>query len=190
MDLIINGKISEQKRFDFLTNFFGTILNNKILSEDNYINLANNLEKISISLFKRKEQCISMINCSKLYYNDILKKKDKVNECLLKAKKFAEYAMTSPNNAILFIYILNEYMRYDLLIPNFNKDIESKNINELIELIKNYIVTIKSENKNKEIADYIENYFINTLFTIKERREKNNLGECGKILLELNFGNI
>ena len=112
LDLIINGKISEQKRFDFLTNFFGTILNNKILSEDNYINLANNLEKISISLFKRKEQCISMINCSKLYYNDILKKKDKVSECLLKAKKFAEYAMTSPNNAILFIYILNEYMRY------------------------------------------------------------------------------
>ena len=190
LDLIINGKISEQKRFDFLTNFFGTILNNKILSEDNYINLANNLEKISISLFKRKEQCISMINCSKLYYNEILKKKDKVSECLLKAKKFAEYAMTSPNNAILFIYILNEYMRYDLLIPNFNKDIESKNINELIELIKNYIVTIKSENKNKEIADYIENYFINTLFTIKEKREKNNLGECGKILLELNFGNI
>ena len=190
LELIINGKISEEKKFEFLTNLYGTILNNKTLSEDNYINLANNLEKISISLLKRKEQCISMINCSKLYYNVILKKKDKLTECLLKAKKFAEYAMTSPNNAILFIYILNEYMRYDLLIPNFNNDVDSKYINELIELIKNYIVTIKSENKNREIGDYIENYFINTILTIKDRREKNNLGECGKILLELNLGNI
>lgn len=81
-------------------------------------------------------------------------------------------------------------MRYDLLIPNFNNDVDSKYINELIELIKNYIVTIKSENKNREIGDYIENYFINTILTIKDRREKKNLGECGKILLELNLGNI
>ena len=37
--------------------------------------------------------------------------------------------MTSPNNAILFIYILNEYMKYDLLIPNFDKDINPKIVN-------------------------------------------------------------
>ena len=131
-----------------------------------------------------------MINCSKLYFSDTLKKKEKIIDCLSKAKKFAEYAMTSPNNAILFIYILNEYMRYDLLIPNLNNEIDPKNVNELIELIRNYIVTIKSENKNKEIGESIENYFKNTLLTIRKRREKNDLGEYGKILMELNLGNI
>ena len=190
LELIVEGKISQEKKFDFLINIIGTVLNNKVLSEENYTNFANNLEQISNSLFKRSEQCISMINCSKLYYSDTLKNKEKLIECLSKAKKYAEYAMTSPNNAILFIYILNEYMKYDLLIPNFDKDINPKIVNELIELIKNYIVTIKSENKNKEIADSIENYFINTLFTIKKKREKNDLGEYGKILSELNLGNI
>ena len=188
LELIVEGKISQEKKFDFLINIIGTVLNNKVLSEENYSNFANNLEQISNSLFKRSEQCISMINCSKLYYSDTLKNKEKLIECLSKAKKYAEYAMTSPNNAILFIYILNEYMKYDLLIPNFDKDINPKIVNELIELIKNYIVTIKSENKNKEIADSIENYFINTLFTIKKKREKNDLGEYGKILS--NLGNI
>ena len=190
LELITEGKISQEKKFDFLINIIGTVLNNKILSEENYTTFANNLEQVCNNLFKRSEQCISMINCSKLYFSDTLKKKEKIIDCLSKAKKFAEYAMTSPNNAILFIYILNEYMRYDLLIPNLNNEIDPKNVNELIELIRNYIVTIKSENKNKEIGESIENYFKNTLLTIRKRREKNDLGEYGKIILELNLGNI
>ena len=139
---------------------------------------------------KKNEQCLSYINSTKLYFNDTNKDLDKISELLKKAKKTAVYAMTNPENAILFIYILNEYLRYDSLVEDFDKIVKIEDINEIIEAINNYIMSLKSENGDKNIIDRINTYYKNTknlINSLKNKQEKEN--KTFKLFAKINFEN-
>lgn len=116
-----------------------------------------------------------MINCSKLYYNESNKDINKIIELLNKAKKTAVYAMTNPENTILFINILNEYLKYDGIIENFDQIAKADDVSEIIEAINNYLTSLLSENNNnKKTISKIENYYKNTKELIKLRKINNN----------------
>ena len=67
------------------------------------------MQNLSYSLVKRAEQCNAMLCCSSLYYS-LLGNRAKANECLNKAKRFADFAMTNPDNLVLFVIIINKYL--------------------------------------------------------------------------------
>ena len=136
---------------------------------------------------KKNEQCLSYINSSKLYFNNVNKDLDKITELLKKSKKTAVFAMTNPENAILFIYILNEYLRYDGLIEDFDKIVKVDDVNEIIEAINNYLMSLKSENNDKETINRIDNYYKNTKNLINSKKNKDKECKYYKLFEKINF---
>ena len=67
---------------------------------------------------------------------------NKILELFSKAKKYAIYSMINPENTILFVYILNEYIRLDGYIKDFDKTVKIDDIEEIIETIDNYLSII------------------------------------------------
>ena len=187
--LFTEGKIEQKDKYDFLTYFIGTFLTIKILNKENYNKISAQILKIADKINKKNEQCLSYLNCSKLYFNETNKDIDKISELLKKAKKTAVYAMTNPENTILFIHILIEYLRYDGIIEDFDKIVKADDINEIIEAINNYLMSLKSENKDKETVVRIENYYKNALNLIKIIKDKQTKEKNENRLYKL-FGNI
>ena len=113
-----------------------------------------------------------MIDISNLYYH-LLNDKPKVIECLSKAKRFAEFAMTNPVFLSLFILLLNKILYF---IEIDNEDfIQVEFINDIIEEINNHLQTIKTEkNIQEKYLKEIENYYESTINLIKEKKTKNN----------------
>jgi hypothetical protein len=173
--MLTEGEINQKNKLELLVDLIGNICYINILSKENMINIAGKIEKICEKIKKKDEQCISMINCSKLYYNENNKDINKIIELLNKAKKTAVYAMTNPENTILFINILNEYLKYDSIIENFDQIAKVDDVSEIIEAINNYLTSLISENNNnKKTISKIENYYKNTKELIKLRKINNN----------------
>ena len=189
LSMYTNGEINMKDKLDLLINLIGNICSLTILSKDNLIKIATKIEKICDKINKKNEQCLSLINSSKLYYNDINKDLNKVIELLNKAKKTAVYAMTNPENTILFIYILNEYIRYDDKIEDFDKIAKVDDINEIIEAINNYLMSLKSENNDKTVINKIENYYKNTIDLIKSKKLNNTENKYFKLFEKVNLDN-
>ena len=190
ISLFTEGKIETKNKYDYIIYYIGCISNLKILKKDNLVDISNKIIKIIDKIPKKNEQCLSYINSTKLYFNEINKDLDKISELLKKAKKTAVYAMTNPENAILFIYILNEYLRYDSLVEDFDKIVKIEDINEIIEAINNYIMSLKSENGDKNIIDRINNYYKNTknlINSLKNKQEKES--KTFKLFAKINFEN-
>ena len=174
LNIFIEGKNNTKNKLEFLINLIGNICYLSIISKDNLLKISGKIEKLGDKIYKKNEQCIFLLNLSKLYYNEINKDSNKLIELLNKTKKTAVYAMTNPENTILFIYILNEYLRYDGIIENFDQIAKVDEINEIIEAINNYLMSLKSENNDKKIISKIENYYKNTLELIKNRKNNTN----------------
>ena len=189
LSMYTNGEINMKDKLDLLINLIGNICSLTILSKDNLIKIATKIEKICDKINKKNEQCLSLINSSKLYYNDINKDLNKVIELLNKAKKTAVYAMTNPENTILFIYILNEYIRYDDKIEDFDKIAKVDDINEIIEAINNYLMSLKSENNDKTVINKIENYYKSTIDLIKSKKLNNTENKYFKLFEKVNLDN-
>ena len=68
-------------------------------------NIIKILLESSGKLTKRGEQFHSMMNIGHIYHS-IYKDGKKVLECIKKARKFADYAMTIPQNLVLFVDLL------------------------------------------------------------------------------------
>ena len=82
--------------------------------------------------------------------------------------------MTNPKNAILFIKIINKYLFF---IEKSESDdsidfINPETINDLIELVKNHIQSMKIENKDAEYLPVIEEYYNNTIYLISQRKKE------------------
>ena len=95
-------------------------------------------------------------------------------DCLNKARRFADFAMTNPKNLILFIDYLNKILYF---IEKEEKVIEIKpeQVEDIIELIKGHIKTIKNNPSNDiRYLENIEIYFNNTLKEIKYRKTNSN----------------
>ena len=175
LEMFTNSEINSKNKLEFLLNLIGNIYSLNLLSQESFVKITERIEKIGEKINKKNEQCIFLINFSKLFYNDINKDINKIIGLLNKAKKTAVYAMTNPENTILFIYILNEYLRYDGIIENFDQSAKTEEIIEIIEAINNYLMTLKSENNDKQIINKIENYYNKTLEFIKSK--KNDINE-------------
>ena len=109
-----------------------------LLSEEIIVRLI----KSSQNMARRDEQCKAMLITSQLYFS-IFKNSKKVMDCLNKARRFADFAMTNPRNLVLFIEYLNKILFF---IEQNTKivDIKPEQINDLLELIKGHIRTIKN----------------------------------------------
>lgn len=159
-----DSKITGDRKVALLDQFIASILAINILNEENMLTIITNIQQQSQALVKRTDQCITMLNCSHLYYKigDVIK----VQDCLTKAKRFADFAMTNPQNLNLLVLILNKYVYYIEKGADFIKlDI----VNDIIEVIKNHIETINTENINASFMPSIEEYFRITLELIQRR---------------------
>ena len=191
LSMFKDGEVDPRNKLEFLIDLIGNICSLNIISKENFTNISTKIEKIGDKISKKNEQCISMINCTKLYYNNINKDTNKIIELLNKAKKTAVYAMTNPENTILFIYILNEFFRYDEIIEDFDQIAKIDDVNEIIEAINNYLMSLKSENNDKKTITKIENYYKNTIELIKSKKinNKENEKKYFKLFEKINFDN-
>ena len=168
------GKIKDEIKVDLINQVIGTVLNITILSRDNLVAITANLVQVSQSLLKRSDQSMAILNCTHLFYKTLVADSNKIIECLNKAKKFADYAMTNPKNAILFIKIINKYLFF---IEKSENDesidfINPETINDLIELVKNHIQSMKIENKDAEFLPLIEEYYNNTIYLMSQGKKE------------------
>ena len=176
--------IDENKKFEYLTSIIGAVSKMDIFDEKHFSSICDDLEKISEGLVKRNEQCLSMLKCINLYCNEVEEDINKIVELFSKAKKYAVYSMTNPENTILFIKILNEYLRLDGIIKDLDKSIKINDVEEIIETIKNYLITLKTENKDQNLIKKIEDYYNNTIDTIIKRKGEKN-GKLYKLISSL-----
>ena len=168
------GKINDDLKVDLINQLIGTVLNITILSRDNLVAITSNIVQVSQSLLKRSDQSLAILNCSHLFYKTLVADSNKIIDCLNKAKKFADYAMTNPKNAILFIRIINKYLFF---IEKSENDesidfINPETINDLIELVKNHIQSMKIENKEAEFLPVIEEYYNNTIYLLSQGKKE------------------
>ena len=140
-----------------------------ILSNENVENIIKILAESGSKMMKREEQFNSMLNISQIYFS-VLKDGKKVTEFIGKARKYADFAMTNPQNVVLFVDLLNKFLYY---VENGDEVISIKHeqIDDIIELISNHIQTIKNEvSVDSSFLPEIEKYFENTLEIIKKRK--------------------
>jgi hypothetical protein len=124
---------------------------------------------------------MAILSCCNLYWsNEVLRDANKVLECLTKAQKFAEFAMTNAQNLILLVHILNKYIYF---IEKNSGIVTSTMINDLMEKYANHLETIKTENTNVLFLADIEKYYSHTLAVIKTRKENGKV----KVFSEVNL---
>ena len=162
--------IEENQKFNYLTNIIGAVSTMDIFTEKHLNDICSNIEKMIEGLVKRREQCLLMLKCINLYCNEVEEDTNKIVALFSKAKKYAVYSMTNPENTILFVYILNEYIRLDGVIKDFDKTVKVNDVEEIIETINNYLISMKNENKDSEMIKRIEDYYKNTIDCIKQKK--------------------
>lgn len=174
------GKYEAEIKYSLLSKINGALLHITILSKEYLSQIINTLQQSAQSMMKRGDQCNVMLSVSNLYYS-LLDDKKKVVDCINKAKRFADFAMTNPHNLNLFVIILNKILYYIEIDEEEFFPVDA--IDDVIEIIKNHIQTIKTESTTTDFLDAIESYFNNTLDIIKKRKE---LGKK-KIYSEINL---
>jgi len=179
-----NIDIDINKKFDYLTYLIGVLSYMDIYTEDHYNLICENIEKLCEQLPKRNEQSLLMLKCLNLYCTDMEVDTNKILDLFSKAKKYAVYSMINPENTILFVYILNEYIRLDGYIKDFDKTVKINDIQEIIETIENYLTNMKNENKDPKMIKHIEDYYNRTIETIKII-QKNKKGKNYKLISNL-----
>ena len=180
--------VDENEKFKHITNIIGSVSKMDIFTDEHFTQIYGDIEKISEGLIKRNEQCLSMLRCINLYCNDLEEDTNKILELFTKAKKYAVYSMTNPENTILFVKILNEYLRLDGIVKDFDKTVKVNDVEDIIDTINNYLITMKNENKEPEMIKKIENYYKKTIETIKLRKGEKN-GKLFKLISTLKFNN-
>ena len=168
MSIYDEGRYDLTHKYEMLIQISSLLLTINIKNED-VEEIINQLIKNSDNMKQREEQCKSMLILSQIYFS-IFKDSKKVIECLNKARRYADFAMTNPPNLILFVEILNKilfFIEQDIKIV----EIKQEEINDLIELIKGHIRTIKSITSDDiSYLNDIEIYFNNTLKSIENKK--------------------
>ena len=165
------NEIEPKTKFQLLIDFMGTLLQIRSLPLELMAPFVTTLQQLSQGLVKRAEQCNAMLCCSTLYYH-LLGNKEKANECLNKAKRFADFAMTNPDNLVLFVIIINKYLYFVEACKDDDCFIKTESVEDVIEIIRNHIQTIKTENTAQTNLSEIERYFESTMDVIKMRKNE------------------
>ena len=170
LNIYTNSELDIKNKVQLLINLMGTLMHIRNISSERMIQIVQTIQQLGQSLIRRADQCNAMLCCSSLYFtfNDT----QKTMECLKKAKRFADFAMTNPENLSLFIIILNKYIYYieacggDCFIPN-------DEFEDVLEIIKNHIFTIENEGTcNKDFLVDVKKHFDITIDIIKKRKEE------------------
>ena len=139
-----------------------------ILNNEQKEKLINKFIKIHEDMQSREEQFKLILIICQLYYS-IFKDGKKVLECLNKARRYADFDMTISKNVCLYVDLLNKMIYFVEKGDNI-VEIKKEQIEDLIELIKGHINTMKNtdnENDKKYIND-VEKYFLNIINTLKK----------------------
>jgi len=169
MQIYAEEMVDSDLKLNSMLLIVGTLCSVTILGKDNLIKISTNLVNYSTKMTKRSDQCMGILSCSNLFWsNVVLRESTRVLECLNKARKFAEFAMTNAQNLILLVHILNKYIYF---IEKDSGIVSSSMINELMETYANHLETIKTENSNVAFLSDIEKYYGHTLAVIKARKE-------------------
>jgi hypothetical protein len=174
LGILEEGKFNQNANVDLFEIISSNLINFKILKNEVIEEIIEKLIKDSQNIQKREDQFRVMLAISQLYYN-IIKDGKKVLDCITKARRFADFAMTNPRNLSLFVDLLNKLLYFvdkgeDIV------DIKKEQIEDVIELIKGHVRTIKNVPGEDDISylDEIEKYFNNTLKVIEKRKNDEN----------------
>ena len=173
MNIYQEGKYDQNIKYSLLSQVVGYLINFTILSNENVENILKILIESGTKMAKRGDQFNSMLSIGQIYYS-VLKDGNKVNDCIDKARKYADFAMANPQNLTLFIELLNKFLYF---VENGDEiiSIKPEQIDDIIELIKNHIQTIKNEvSVDSSFLPDIEKYFNNTIEIIKRRKNEDN----------------
>ena len=173
MNIYQEEKYNKNNKYYLLSDICGYLLQFSILSKDNLENIIKILMDTGTKMVKRGDQFNAMINISQIYFT-VLKDGKKVMDCINKARKYADFAMTNPQNLTLFVDLLNKYLYYAEMgdeIVSINAEL----IDDIIELIRNHIETIKNEvSMDSKFLPSIENYLNTTIELIKKKKNSEN----------------
>ena len=173
LNIFNEGKYDINHKYFLLSQICGYLVNFTILNKENLENIIKVLMDTGNKMTKRGDQFNTMIDIGQIYYI-VLKDGKKVLDCINKARKFANFAMTNPQNLNLYVDLLNKFL-YFIDVENEIVTIKAEQIDEMIELIKNHIETIKNEvSKDSSFLPAIESYFNNTIEFIKKRKSEEN----------------
>ncbi|KOB85852.1 hypothetical protein PFDG_01300 [Plasmodium falciparum Dd2] len=140
------------QQFDCIVWIVGILCTHiNLLDNENYNNIALKLTQHANKLLKKKDQCIGVLKCSHLYWeNKKYRNSNKVIECLQKSIKNAEIAIQSNNdNIILFTYMLDKYLYY---YEAQNIDVSEETLHYLIDICQDYY------NKTNDDTNFKQEY--------------------------------
>lgn len=170
MKIYKEGKYNKDVKYQLLSNICGYLINFTILSKENVENLLKELIESGSKIPKRGDQVNSMLDIAQVYYY-LIKDGKKVTECINKARRFADFAMTNPQNLNLYVEMLNKYLYYADLGDEI-VSISADQIDDIIELTKNHIETIKTEmSLDSNFVTSVETYFNKTIDYIKNMKK-------------------
>jgi len=173
--------VDQKEKLNILSNMVGNLVRFKLSSNDNIEPIADEIKTLSLNLVKRADQCHAMLNCTELYFT--LNNEKKARECINKAKRFADFSMTNPENLPLFIVILNKYIYFIEATEGDNYFFSKDDIDDTIEVVKNHVSTIKNENANQTFLPEAEKYFKDTLDLITKRAKLGTKAIYGEIVV-------
>ncbi|ANQ08279.1 Vacuolar protein sorting-associated protein 35 [Plasmodium coatneyi] len=137
-----------------------------LLQNENYENIALKLTQHANKLLKKKDQCLGILACSHIYWeNNKYRNSAKVLECLQKCIKNAEIAVQSNNdNVVLFLFLLQKYVYY----------YEAENI-EVTEDSIHYLLHICQEEYSRDSCDAnFKKEFLQTVQYIHDKKKSSN----------------
>ena len=172
LNIFEEGRYNQNKRYDMLVQL-SSLLMTLSINKDVIGTIVEELVKGSQKMVQREDQCKAMLILSQLYFS-LFKDEKQVMDCLNKARRFADFAMTNPRNLVLFIDYLNKILYF---IEQEEKviDIKPEQIEDVIELIRGHIRTIKNiPSDDISFLGNIEAYFKNTIAVIQLRKNDSN----------------
>ena len=168
----IYKNLEKEKKFEYFSEICQCLLKLTILQKENMEKIINDLFNDTKSLSKRIEQCNGYIMISQLWYQHF-KDGKKVLDCINKIRKTADISITNPQNLILYVLLLNKYIYYIDVDKENIIEIDPESIEDLIEIIQNHIITIKTDKTiDASFLPETEKYFKNTLNLIENRKKQ------------------
>mgnify|MGYP002624545764 CR=1 FL=1 len=169
--ILDEGKYSQNIKVELIEDICSNLMKCSILSNEHKEEIIQKLINSSESIEKREDQFRVMLIISQLYYT-IFKDGQKVIDSMNKARRYADFAMTNSRNLSLFVELLNKYL-YFVDKADDVVDIKKEKIEDIIELIRGHIRTIKNVPGEDDISylDSIELYFNNTIKLIQKRKD-------------------
>ena len=167
-------KYNQNVKYQLLSNICAYLLNFTILSKEKVENILKILIETGSKIPKRGDQVNSMLDIGQVYYF-VFKDGKKVTECINKARRFADFALTNPQNLSLYIEMLNKYLYYADL-GDESVTVTADQIEDIIELTKNHIETIKTEMAlDANFVTSVETYFNKTIeYILKMKKTENH----------------